>query len=389
MSAHAGDADGCVDVEVKEVSGRGERELFLRLPWRLYRADPCWVPPLLSSTRRLLDPSWHPFHEQAEVRLFLARKSGRVVGRIASIINHAHISLHRERTGFWGFFECENDAATAKALFDKVAEYFRSRGLTALRGPFNPTINRECGLLTEGTGLPAILTSHNPPFYRDLVLAAGFTLCRELLSFTLSEADLSTHQHVIRRLSRLADAARELSPDLGVRCMDRRHYRKEVATFTALFNTARRENWGFVPPSASEVRFLAAEMKPVVDPRLVLIARVGGVPVGCALALPDLNPLLRRINGKLWPHGWLRLFLSRRRVRGLRVFGVACLPEFRNLGVVAVLCHQMLRNARRLGYRRMELSWIDKQNRDSIRLATNALGAHHSRTHGIYERAIE
>ncbi|MFP4056136.1 MAG: N-acetyltransferase [Candidatus Brocadiia bacterium] len=377
-------------VEVRQVAGRAQRRAFLRLPWRLYRDDPLWVPPLLAAVDRTLDPRRNPFFEHGEARLLLAWSQGRPVGRIAAIVNRLHNDYHGDRVGFWGFFESERDPRVAQALFAAAAHCLRAHGLTEMRGPFNPSINDECGLLVEGFDHPpALLMPYNPPWYAELIAQAGLQPIKELYAYRLVDQDVASDRRTVQRLETLARGIRRRCPQLHVRQLDMASYARDVAALGELFNTVRRHNWGFVPVTEAELRAMARDMRPIVDPEIVLLAELEGRLVGCLLALPDLNPLLRKLDGRLLPLGWLRLLWGRRRARGLRLFGAGALPEHRNLGVVPLLFAQFIRNGLRRGYQTGELSWVAEDNVQSIRTIEHAVRPRLYKRYRIYARPVD
>lgn len=359
---------------VTSVNNRRDIERFIRLPWRLHGADPCWIPPLIGDMRRTLDPSRNPFFRQADARYFLALRDGREVGRIAAVENKAFNELYGTRTGFWGFFECERDSEAAGALFAAVKDELRSRGMTDMQGPMNPSINTECGLLIEGFDQPpTIHTPHNPPWYAELVEAAGLEPVKDLLAYMVLEGDVDAARRAMRRLKRLTDAIRRRIPDVVVRTLDMSRYEEETGILNGLFNEARRGNWGFVPVSDEEFAQTTRQMKAVVDPRIIIVGEKEGRIVGCLLAIPDINPLLKKMNGSLLPLGWLHFLRGRRRLKRARVFGAATIESCRHLGITPLLIYQLIQNCLDNGYKSAELSWVAEDNRKSLSTIENAL----------------
>lgn len=379
-------------VEVRPVATQQERKAFLRLPWAIHADDPCWVPPLLSAAERTLDPERNPFFEHGEMTQFLAWRGKEAVGRVAAIIDRAHNERNEpegEGAGFWGFFETVDDPAVAAALFDAAAEHLRGRGMTVLRGPFSPNINGEIGLLVEGfDSMPYVLMPYNPPYYVERVEGAGFVQHKDLFAYLMHADRVAAHRPNIRRLERLAAAIRRRQPGLTVRTLDLARYDQEVATLGRLFNLARSENWGFVPMSDAEIRAMARDMRPIVDTTLVYIAELHGEPVGCIMGIPDLNPILKKMNGRLWPFGWLHLLLGRRRVHCARIFGVGTLPEYRKTGVTPLLINELRRHSLAAGYDTGELSWVAEDNLRSLRLIEQAIQPRRYKTYRIYQRPL-
>jgi len=376
-------------IDVREVGGRGERKLLLRLPWRLYAGDPHWVPPLLSSVDHALDPRRHPFFDHAEARLFLAWRGARPVGRIAAIVNRLHNEYHADATGFWGFFEAEGDPAIAAALLDAAAAWLRERGMTTMLGPFNPSINAECGLLIDAFDRPpAFLMPYNPPSYPQMVEQAGCRKHKDLFAYYLHYSMVDEDQATRRRMERIAAAVARRHPEVTLRTIDMANYAAEVAALAKLFNTAREHNWGYVPVTEAEALLMAREMKAILEPSCVIFAEVAGELAGCVMGLPDLGPVLRKVNGRLFPFGWVHLLGWRRRLHCMRIFGAGVLPKFRNLGIVPILFLQYIHNGTARGYDTGELSWVAEDNLASVRTLEAAFGARVYKTYRVYERDL-
>jgi hypothetical protein len=228
----------------------------------------------------------------------------------------------------------------------------------------------------------------NPPFYRALLESAGLHQLVDLLAFRVGLDDVRPERGAVARLGELAAAARRRRPGLAIRPLDRHHPEREAAELNDLFNEARDGNWGFVPVTGPEFGNLLREMRPILDPELVRIAEVDGRIAGCLLGLPDPNPLLRRLRGRLLPLGWLRLALGRRRRGRVRVFGAAVRRGFRPAGVTAALFADLIRTGLRRGYREAELSWVEEGNRGSLLTIRAALGLRPARRYRVYARPL-
>lgn len=377
-------------MKVEAVRGRSDRALFVRMPWQLYRGDPVWVPPLRSSVRALLDQARHPFYgggEGAEIELFLARDGTQVLGRVAAILNHAHNSAHRENIAFFGFFESVERPDVARALLAAVEDWAGSRGLDAVRGPMNPSTNYECGLLVEGfTRPPVLMMTYNPPYYVELIEAAGYAKAKDLYAY-LSPV----HGASLDRLERLAQRTRRRNPGLVTRDADLREFASEVRLVKDIYNAAWEDNWGFVPMSDAEIDWLAKELKPLVLPGLTRFAMVDGEAAGFLLCVPDWNAVLADLDGSPFRHP-LRtlkhvLFTRAEHLEGLRLILLGVKRGFRDRGIEGVLLGEGLRVAIDTGYQWCEYSWILEENELTKRLV-RLMGGDLYKVYRIYEKQL-
>lgn len=363
-----------------ETVPRPERHApFLRLPWRVYADHPLWVPPLLVELRRRLDRRRNPFWGHARAAFFLARRDGQPVGRVAAIVDEVHNERWNEACGFFGFFECLPDREAAARLLEAAAAWLRDAGCTLLRGPVSPSTNDECGLLVEGFAEPPfVLMPYHPPYYQEFLEAWGLTKAMDLLAFAFHPRD-----GLPPAVARAARAARERF-GVTVRPLVRSRLAAELEILRRIYNEAWADNWGFVPMSALEFRFAAASLKHFVFEDLVLVAAVGGQPVGAAVCVPDLNPLLQRMNGRLLPFGWRHFLGWRRKVGAVRLLTLGVLPAHRHRGVDALLYEELLRRGRRLPlHRDCELSWVLETNRVMLRILKRC-GARRTKRYRLY-----
>jgi GNAT superfamily N-acetyltransferase len=366
-------------LEVAPVRGRAAREAFIALPYRLHRSDAAWVPPLRRDVRALLSRG-NPFFEHAEAEYFLARRNGEVVGRIAAIHNRLHNEFQRDAVGFFGFFESEDDARIAAALFDAVSAWLRARGLQVMRGPASFSTNDECGLLVDGfEAPPTVMMPHNPRHYVGLVEGAGFAKAKDLLVYQTS---------VTPPPERLTGSA-QIERRLGVttRRLDMSRFAAEVDVVKSLYNAAWERNWGFVPMTNREIEHLARQLKPVVVPELVAFAEREGVPIGFGVTLPDLNVALKRnSSGRFFP-GILKVLWAARRIKRLRVVLLGTLPEWRGTGVDALLYRRMWEEGHRLGYEWAEAGWVLEDNH-TMRNGLARMGFEVYKTYRMYDRPL-
>ena len=374
-------------VTVSPVVSKRDLEEFIRLPWRLYQGNPHWVPPLLLLQRQLFDPRRNAFFRHADVRLFLARRDGLPVGRISAQVDGEHNRYHHERTGFFGFFECDNDATLAGTLLRTAEDWLRERGMETIRGPFNFSINGEIGFLVQGFDSPPMfLMTYTQPYYLDLVEGQGYVKIRDLFAWRWERQPVPAGPP--------AQMARELRsrPEVTVRRASLRRFNQEVHTVLALYNDAWRDNWGFVPATEAEAQQMARELKLIVDPNIVPFVEVDGVPAGVALAVPNLHEAIHDLNGRLFPLGIFKLLwrLKVRRPRSGRLLLLGVKKEFRTrryAGLAYLLCDEIYRGATERGYGWAEFSWTLEDNK-LINAIITKVGAEHYKTYRIYEKAL-
>jgi GNAT superfamily N-acetyltransferase len=370
-------------VGIDRVRTRGELHSFVTLPWRLYGSDPHWIPPLIGETKKTFDAAKNPFFSHGEIALFLARRAGRPAGRIAAIRDRAHETFQQEAVGFFGFFECEDDPEVAAALIRAAAEFASAEGLERLRGPVNPSMNDECGLLVDGFDTPPmIMMPHGHPYYDGLLRSSGLEKARDLVAYIVEDYP------IVERLARGARIAEKRNPGVNVRCIDMKRLDEELVRVKHVYNRAWERNWGFVPMTDAEIDHMARQLKPVLDPRLVLFAERGGEPIAFALALPDVNQAIRHANGRLFPLGWARVMWEARKIRRLRVLALGLVPEARRRGIDMLLYHALNRNSLERGYRCAELSWILEDN-EAIRTPIETMGARVYKRMRIYEGHVD
>ncbi len=371
-----------------------ERKAFILFQWKVYRDDPYWVPPLISDREHFLDPDGHPFHQHADVRYFIARRDGQIVGTIAALINHRHNEYWDEEMGFFGFFEVLPDQEAATALLATAEDYVRSQGMTAIRGPMNFSTNEECGLLIDGwNGPPVILLTYNPRYYVDLIEDAGYTKAQDMYAYLIDtdyyQADgTGLNPKLLRVVNRIQDRL-----DIDIRGVDMRNFQEEARTFKQLYNAAWAKNWGFVPLTDAELDAEIGALKPIVDPRTIFFAEKGGQTVAAGLPLPDINQALLRAYPRPGVPEWWTLakmmywWKVRKCVTTLRAFAGGVIEEYRGRGIDAVMILKTMLVAKQVGYTHVESSWVLESNRPMRQTAENLRGRHY-RTYRVYEKAV-
>jgi GNAT superfamily N-acetyltransferase len=371
-------------LEVRPVASKRELNTFIKLPWRLYRNEPNWVPPLVYDRKRFLDRSRNPFFKHAEVELFLAWRGEEPVGRISAQIDRNFNEFQQHEWGMFGFFECVDDPEVAAALLAAASEWLRARGRDRMVGPMDFTTNDECGVLVDGYDrLPTILTNWHHPYYPGLIEGAGLTKAMDLYMWSLDVADRGSVHPAIWRVA----AEVESKYGITVRNMRKKDMEAEIGRFLEVYNAAWERNWGFVPLTEEEVRHYAKDLKQILDENWAFIAEKDGEPVGAALTLPDYNQVFRHMNGRLLPIGWAKFLWYRRKIDRVRVFALGVKPEYQHTGAGAKLyeCHWEAGERTRQG--RGETGWTLESNKPMNR-AMERMGGKIVRTYRVYERLL-
>ncbi len=363
------------------VANRRQRNAFLEFPWQLYRNDPNWVPPLRMEQKELVGYRYHPFYLKNRIQTFLAYRDNQVCGRIAAILNQAHVEYQKERRGFFGFFECVDDPEAAGALLDAARAWLAEQGMESMRGPASPSVNHVLGTLVEGfDSPPTFMMAYNPPYYGQLIEQYGFRKSQDLYAFWANGEMLPASQS---KHWPIADQIMERFK-IRIRPLDKSRFRQDMREFLAIYNRSLQNLWGFSPMSAEELEYLARLFRYVVVPELVLGAEIEGRLVAIVLALPDYNPLIKQIDGRLFPFGFFRLLLGRRKIKKVRILATNVLPEYQLMGVAMVLLRAMTPAGQRLGIREVEYSWVAESNLLS-RGSLEKGGAKRVKTYRLYD----
>jgi hypothetical protein len=374
---------------VVERIGRDKASLsrFFDVADRLYAADSNWVAPLRDDLAKVFRDE-NPFFRHGEMQLFVARRDGKDVGRIAAILDRNHNEFHEEKASFFGYFESENDPQIAGVLLEAAAVWGRERKMTVMRGPTNPTLNDEAGLLVDGFDSPPVLMmTYNPRSYVGLIEGQGFRKAKDLLAywFPLEEKPL-------KRLSRVADRFRKRASDIVVRNVKKGGLEKDLVRIREVYNEAWEKNWGFVPMTPEEMDFMAKRMKPLLVEELLWIAEVrkpdGTLePIAFMLMLPDYNIAMKPLKGRLLPFGWLKFLLGVRKIKTVRVLTLGIKLPYRLSGIQSIMMADSLRFLLSKGYTGAEVSWLLEDN-DLVIGSVRLWGGQLYKTYRIYEKAL-
>lgn len=367
---------------IREVNSSRELERFIRLPASIYEAHPNWVPPIRADLKNALTPGKNPFWSHAERGLFLAEDGERTLGRIAATVDRNYNEYHKSSVGFFGFFESVEDQEVASALFEAAARFCREKGMTALYGPANPSLNDEAGLLVDGfDSSPMVKMSYNPEYYIELVEGAGLTKVKDLYAY-LVQVLSSLPEKFERVMKKLKQ-----KPGLEVRPVNPGRLKEDLEYIKEVYNDAWSSNWDFAPMTSEEIDDLARQLKPLIEPGLCPMVIYRGEPAAMSIALPDYNQILRQMRGSLFPFGWLKFLTRRKRITQARLWALGVKRKFRNLGFDSLLYYESFAAARKLGYVRGEVSWILEDNVAIIRPILQ-LGGRLYKTYRIYQKPL-
>jgi hypothetical protein len=355
---------------------------FIRLPWKIYKDHPCWVPPLIKERKKFLNPDINPFFEHAEVDLFLAMDSDRsLLGRIALIYDQNYKNLYSEPVGMFGMFESVDDLNIFQLLIDKSYEWFREKGCARLIGPMNLSTNHECGLLIEGFESPTMVgIPYNPEYYVKNFKKCGLQKAKDLVSFKLDLVKVPDYlERVAVKLKRRAH--------FNIRPLNLKQFENEISILWNIYNSAWSLNWGFVPMTQKEFEFSIMEVKPIIQPELCLIAEVKGDPAGFSMALPDINQVLMGLNGSLFPFGWARFLWKKNKISAYRIPILGVKQKYRRLGIDAVFYYETYKLFLEKKINWCEMSWLLEDNK-GILDPMHRIGGVIYKRHRIYERFI-
>jgi hypothetical protein len=375
-------------VTIRPVAAKGDRRQFVDFAWDVYKDDPAWVPPLKDEVHGLLDPKKNPWFEHGRAALWLAERDGRVVGRISAQVDDLVQTRMAPGTGQWGMFEAL-DGDAAAALIATAEEWLRAQGMTGALGPISISIWDEPGLEIEGFAEPpTAMMGHHRPEYRAWIEAAGYHKAKDLLTYEVDIAHWSDP-----RIDRLI-AAGERNPRIRIRQIDKSKFAEESRLILNLLNEAWSHNWGYVPLTEREIAYAGKKLKPIIYNELVRVAEYDGEPVAFMLTIPDINEMIKDLNGELFPFGWAKLLwrLRKPRVDRVRVPLMGVSTRLHQSRIATQLAFMLIEFTRRdavgkFGATHGEFGWILEDNKGMLSIA-ELPGAKVNHRYRIYEKAL-
>ncbi len=374
-------------IDIIHIDKTNKKQLtqFIDFPHDLYEGDPNYVPMLYMEQEALLNPKKSPFFLHSTAEYFLAKKDGKIVGRIAAIRNNNHIAFTGKQEGFFGFFDVINDYDIAKKLLDTATDWLKGQGLSNMIGPANFSTNETVGTLLENFDEPPfIMMTYNHNYYNTLLAQYGFTKYSDLLCWEFSAKEMSPKivefgDNLEKRL-----AARGIT----IRTINMKNFKAEMNAFMPVYNESWAENTGFVPMTAAEIAQIAKDLKPALDPDFIYFAEKEGKVIGAALTVPNVNEAQIKLKrGRLFPFGFIKLLMGMRKIKSVRIIALGTLKEYRRLGIDAVFYVKNIKTAQEKGILRGEASWILEGN-DMMNRALEHINGKVYRKYRLHEKAI-
>jgi GNAT superfamily N-acetyltransferase len=372
-------------IDIVEVQTPKQLKVFIDFQHDLYKGDSNYVPELFIAQKDLLSPGKHPFHEHSKIQLFLAYKDNVLSGRIAAIMNNNHNSFNKVKDGFFGFFDVIDDQQVTQHLFDAAAAWLKKQGAETIVGPTNPTTNDACGLLVEGFDTPPVaMMTYNAEYYARLIEGAGLSKQIDLLAYdvptgTADERSIKLQQAIENRLK---------TKGITIRPINMKDFKNEVKKVKEVYNSAWDKNLGFVPSTDAEFNYMAKDMKMILDPNFCLVAEHNGTFIGFALAIPDINEILRTIpRGRLLPFGIFKLLFGAKKIKSLRVLALGVVDGYRKLGIEACFYARIIKRAQERNIRGAEASWILEHN-EMMKKGIESINGKVYKKYRIYEKAL-
>jgi GNAT superfamily N-acetyltransferase len=370
-------------MKIHIVTTKADLRRFIKLPYRLYKEDPVWVAPLLDEQKSQFDARRNPMLDHCDYVLFLLEEDKMIIGRVAAFIDRLALETWKEPVGLFGYYECIQNPDASRMLLNAVSAWLREKGMRFMRGPWS-FVSQEWGLVIEGfKPSPTVMAPYNPPCYADHMAAFDLKKVKDLLVYNIS----------VKEGYRIPDRIMTLTDDVAkrygvrIRQVDMKHYNDDVQKVIDLSNKSLIDNWGYTSVTQAEAEAVARDLKPIIQPRGVLFAEdPQGKPIGFAIAIPDVNTLLKGLRGRLFPFGWLKLLVGLPRLKSYRLFALGVLPEYHGKGIDSLI-YRALCESLYSPEVTMEINYVLEDNAPMIN-AIRKLNAKPMRRYRVYQKEI-
>jgi len=368
-------------IKCKEVETKRDFAAFLELPYSIYKGNTFWVPPLRKEAKSIILNN--PFFNHAEYKLFICYENNIPKGRIGAIIDFNFIEKVKKPIGQLGFFECFNVKNIANTLFEVAIEFLVKKGVKKILAPLNPSTNYECGLLIHGFNLsPSFMMPYNPPYYREFFEDFGFKKEKDLYAYSAKIPSF-----IPEKFKKLKDYAESKNRNITIRSLNMRRLNEDLRKIMEIYNSAWSDNWGFVPITWEEMKFLASKFKSIAEEKLVLFAERNTEIVGFLMCLPNYNKILKKFNGSISIIKLIKYLFLKRKIDEIRLLTMGIKSSYRNRGIDILLYYEGLKNAIDLGFKKVEFSWILEDNVKMLK-AVKLLKGEISKIYRIYKFEI-
>ncbi|MBN1266121.1 MAG: GNAT family N-acetyltransferase [Anaerolineales bacterium] len=370
-------------MRIRQVQSGADLKKFILFPYSYYDNDPNWVPPLRTELKAQFNPKKNPFLDHCRYALFLLEKNKKVIGRIAAFIDDLAVDFWKDSIGLFGYYECINDPDASQMLLETAADWLRKQGMTSMRGPWS-FVSQEWGLVVEGfQPSPVIMAPYNPAYYDEQMVASGLAKVKDLLCYYISGKE---GYQIPERILTLTDTVANRY-GVRIRQLDMSRYEEEVQNFLDLSNNSIIDNWGYSPVTDAEAAAMAHDLKQILQPKGVVFAvDAENTPIGFAIALPDMNILLKDMNGRLLPFGWLKLLRGLPRLKSYRMFALGVIPEYHGKGIDSLLYRALYENLFTPDLW-MEINYV-LENNTPMNNAIRKLNAKPLRRYRIYQKPL-
>ena len=372
-------------LKIEPIAVPNSNKTFLQLPWQINQNDPHWVAPLWLGEKELFALDQHPFWQKNASVFFLASRGGHALGRIAAFLNQDYENHQDQDTGFFGFLESVNDPEVFCSLLEAAMDWLKDRGCQKIMGPFYPSLHYELGFLVAGFDRPPFLMlRHNPPYYDQMMKRAGFTKAKDFYSYFVDRKSI----RIPEKMERVRAAIMQRYP-LKIRSANLRKFDAELRFIQEVYNDAMAGQWGFTPMDAAEFRYMAKDLKRIIDPDLVLLATYGEEPAGFLLTLPNFNEVFHKIpDGRLFPFGLFKLLYYRKKIKGVRVITLGIKRKFQSLGLGSLFYAESIQRIFAKGYTHGEMSWVMEDNILMNKIAVQLNGQRY-KTYRVYQKDLK